>query len=194
VPERETIESSAKAKSPELNVARLNLKQEEAGLNAARTAYYPSLSLDYFWGLNANQFAYRTPFGQANLGSSAVVTMTVPVWSWGALQSRIRQAKLRQQQAKLDLNMTERQLSANIYGYYLEAQVAGRQIESLRRGVGLADESVKLTLLRYEAGEATALEVVDAQTTLIQSRNALDDGLARFRIALGALQTLTGTL
>ena len=35
---------------------------------------------------------------------------------------------------------------------------------------------------------------VDAQTTLIQARNAYDDGLVRYRVALAALQTLTGTL
>jgi outer membrane protein TolC len=36
------------------------------------------------------------------------------------------------------------------------------------------------------------LEVVDAQTTLFSARNAYDDGLARYRLALAALQTLTG--
>jgi hypothetical protein len=34
---------------------------------------------------------------------------------------------------------------------------------------------------------------VDAQTTLTQARNAYDDGLVRYRVALGNLQTLTGT-
>jgi len=46
--------------------------------------------------------------------------------------------------------------------------------------------------LRYEAGENTILELVDAQTTLIQSRNAYEDGLVRYRMAIANLQTLTG--
>jgi len=54
-------------------------------------------------------------------------------------------------------------------------------------------ESLRLTLLRYQAGEATALEVVDAQTTASQARSAYDDGLLRYRIAVANLQTLTGT-
>ena len=49
-------------------------------------------------------------------------------------------------------------------------------------------------MLRYQAGEATALEVVDAQNTATLARNAYDDGLARFRVAFTSLQTLTGTL
>jgi len=45
-----------------------------------------------------------------------------------------------------------------------------------------------------QSGEATALEVADAQSTLAQSRNAYDDGLARYRVALANMQTLTGKL
>jgi outer membrane protein TolC len=106
----------------------------------------------------------------------------------------VRQAALRQQQAQLDLKLTERQLAANINSFYLEARVAGTQIDSLSRAADLSAESLRLTLLRYQAGEATALEVVDAQSTLAQARNAYADGLARYRVALGNLQTLTGNL
>ena len=45
-------------------------------------------------------------------------------------------------------------------------KVAQAQLESLRSSVDLAAESLRLTLLRYQAGEATALEVVDAQNTV----------------------------
>ena len=40
----------------------------------------------------------------------------------------------------------------------------------------------------------TVLEVVDAQSTLAQARNAYDDGLSRYRLALASIQTLTGTI
>jgi outer membrane protein TolC len=46
--------------------------------------------------------------------------------------------------------------------------------------------------LRYQAGEASVLELVDAQTALTQARNAYDDGIVRYRLALSNLQTLTG--
>ncbi|HEV2731946.1 MAG TPA: TolC family protein, partial [Terriglobales bacterium] len=63
-----------------------------------------------------------------------------------------------------------------------------------RQSADLAAESLRLTTLRYQAGEATALEVVDAQNTRTQSQNALNDGQVRFRVALANLQTLTGSL
>jgi outer membrane protein TolC len=65
-------------------------------------------------------------------------------------------------------------------------------VDSLRTSNDLASESLRLTLLRYEAGEATALEVVDAQSTAALARNQYVDGLYRYRVALATLQNLTG--
>jgi hypothetical protein len=36
--------------------------------------------------------------------------------------------------------------------------------------------------------------VVDAQSTLVEARNAYDGGLARYRLALARIQTLTGMI
>ena len=105
-----------------------------------------------------------------------------------------RQAELRVEQARADLTLTQRQLLANVSAYYREAQIARDQVTSLRESLDLATESLRLTLLRYQAGEVSVLEVVDAQTTLAQARNAYDDGMVRYRVALATIQILTGTL
>jgi outer membrane protein TolC len=194
IPEFGEVEGKATSASPDVRAAEATLRQETAGLSSARAAFFPSLSFDYWYGIDANQIAIYDRDHFRNLGSSAQMSLNIPVWNWGALQSKVRQAALRQQQAQLDLKLTERQLAANINSFYLEARVAGTQIDSLSRAADLSAESLRLTLLRYQAGEATALEVVDAQSTLAQARNAYADGLARYRVALGNLQTLTGNL
>jgi outer membrane protein len=127
-----------------------------------------------------------------NLGSTAEAQMTIPLWTWGATRSKIKQAELHLQQAKADLSLTQRMLLANLNSFYLEADTASSQLASLKNSLDLSIESLRLTLLRYQAGEVTVLEVVDAQTTLVQARNAYDDGVVRYRLALANLQTLTG--
>jgi outer membrane protein TolC len=119
-------------------------------------------------------------------------SIAVPIWNWGATRSKVRQAQLQKQQAAYDLTFAQRGLQSALATLYLEAQAAKSQLESLRSSLDLAAESLRLTVLRYQAGEATALEVADAQSTLAQARNARDDGLARYRVALAGLQTLTG--
>jgi outer membrane protein TolC len=48
--------------------------------------------------------------------------------------------------------------------------------------------------LRYSAGEATVLEVVDAENTNVTAKNAREDGRVRYETARAALETITGTM
>jgi outer membrane protein TolC len=192
LPARALVQEMAGRNNPDIRAAQATVRQQEYELKSARAAYFPTLSFDYFYGIDANQYAIWDRDHLRNLGSAAQATMTIPVWNWGATRSKVRQSELRVQQARLDLSMAQRQLLANLDAFYLEAQAANAQLDSLRRSAELAAESLRLTLLRYEAGEVTVLEVVDAQSTLALARNAYDDGLVRHRVGLAALQTLTG--
>ena len=194
LPQYPDFESLAKGKSPELRAAEENLRQEQYGVSIARSAYLPTLSFDYFFGINSNQFAAHDPEGINHLGSSAQATLNIPVWDWFSTRSKVRQADMRRQQAQLDLELTQKQLISNLHSLYLEAQSSLAQIDSLRNSMQVAAESLRLTMLRYEAGEVSVLEVVDAQSTLADVRNAYDDGLSRYRLALASIQTLTGTI
>ncbi|HEV2689987.1 MAG TPA: TolC family protein [Bryobacteraceae bacterium] len=187
------VQDLALSKSPELRAAHAEIEASGAEIGVAKAAYLPALSLDYFYGLNANEVALYNREHLNLVGSVAQATLTIPVWNWGATSSKVRQAELKVKQAQLDLSLAQRTLMANLNSFYLEAQLAQAQLDSLRKSVELSAESLRLTVLRYQAGEATALEVVDAQTTLAQARNALDDGLSRYRVAQANIQTLTGT-
>jgi outer membrane protein TolC len=199
----------AHTNSPDLRAAEAGLSQARAGVSVSKYAYLPSFGLDVAYGIDANQFAAQTdystfatgrstfpaiqvPFRQ-NLGYSAQATLNIPLWDWGSIHSKVKQAALRERQAEVDLSLTQRQLEAQLATNYQEAKTALSQVESLRSSSDLSAESLRLTVLRYQAGEATSLEVVDAQTTASLARNAYDDGLLRYRLAMATLQTLTGS-
>ena len=200
-------QAKATSTSPDLRAAKASIDEAGYDVSIARYGYLPSFSLDFYYGIDANQLAARSynaedtgrstlphfevPYRQ-NLGYSGQLTLNIPVWNWGATRSKVKQAELKRQQAELDLTLAQRTLQGNLASAYREAQVAQSQVDSLRGSVDLSAESLRLTLLRYQAGEANALEVVDAQTTLAQARNALDDGLVRYRVAIANLQTMTG--
>jgi outer membrane protein TolC len=186
------VEEMAGRNNPDVRAAQAAVEQQTHAVESARAAMLPTLSFDYFFGINANRFALHDVENRDNFGPVAQAQVTVPLWTWGAARSKIRQAQIGLEQANNDLRFTQRQLLSTLEAFYQEAQVAGAQVESLKHSAELSAESLRLTLLRYQAGEVTVLEVVDAQSTLTQARNARDDGLARYRLALANLQTLTG--
>ncbi len=191
VPQVDEVRAMAGRKNPQLRAALAAVEEAHHEVTAAWGGFLPSLSVDYFYGIDATHFATYTD-GVRNLGYATVATLQVPVWSWGSSRSKLKQADLRQRQAKLELTFAQKKLLSDLQSFYEEVEAARAEQESLARGAELATESLRLTNLRYQAGEATVLEVVDAQNTLTQARNAADDGQVRYRVSIANLQTLTG--
>ncbi len=185
------VQQMAQKNNPELGAAFAALEVANHEVTVARAGHLPTLVLDYFYGIDANHFAVSTD-GIRNLGYSAVATLNIPVWHWGAIESRVKQAELQRHQAQVELSAAQRQALADLQSFYAEAETARTQLDTLRDSADLAADSLRLTNLRYQAGEAIALEVVDAQNTLTQARNNYRDGEARYHVAIANLQTLTG--
>jgi outer membrane protein TolC len=197
LPTLEEVQQQAARDNPDLRAALESLNLSNYEVASARAQYLPSLGLDYFYGIDSAQFATNTTInGQkiSNLGSSASASLNFPVWNWGSTRSRIHQAQLHQNLAKLDLSYSQRKLVAEIRSLYAEAETSLNELSGLARSAELAAESQRLTTLRYKAGESTVLEVVDAQTAFVQASNNYHDGAVRYRVALANLQTLTGVL
>ena len=192
------VQQRAAQDNPDLRAAVAAVQQAGHDVFGARAGYFPALSIDYFYGIDAAHFAANTAIpgdGKvSNLGSSIVATLNIPVWNWGTTQSRVKQASLRREQAKRELSFAQRKLLAEIQSLYAEAETARNELAGLERSAQLAEESQKLITLRYRNGESTVLEVVDAQTTFAAANAAYQDGAVRYRVALANLQTLTGVL
>ncbi|HLJ26656.1 MAG TPA: TolC family protein [Candidatus Angelobacter sp.] len=198
------FERAAQIKNPELRASVASLQAAQSELTGARAGYLPSLGLDYWYGIDSTHFATHTtvpnPLPPPDLlrlnalGSSASATLNIPVWNWGITHSKVVQADLKRKQAQRELSFAQRKLLAEIRTSYDEAQAAVSELDLLKSSAELAAESLRLTTLRYQAGESTVLEVVDAQNTLTQARNAYSDGVVRYRTALAGLQVLTGNM
>ena len=193
------IETMAGRQNPELRVAQEALRQATQDIRIARNAMLPTLAIDGNYGIEANAFALHSEVAAApqfgrlpNLGYYLVGNFQLPIFDWGGRRSKVRQAEVRERQARVELTQAQRQLLGNLYLFYNEALTARAAVDTLRRASDLAAESLRLINLRYQAGESTALEVVDAQNTLVQTRNAYDDAQTRYRVAVANLQTLTG--
>jgi outer membrane protein TolC len=194
LPTFDEVSAAGTRNNPDLRAAQATLRQASQEVTSAWGGVLPSISLDYWYGIDANQFATRGPAPDRinNLGSSAAATLQLPIWSWGANYSKVKQANLQKKQAVVELSAAQRTLLADLRSFYNEARAARAELELLSQSAQLAAESLRLTTLRYQSGEATVLEVVDAQNTLTTASNAYDDGQVRFKVALANIQTLTG--
>jgi outer membrane protein TolC len=194
LPSQSEVEAAAMANNPDLRAALEQLRSVGFEVTAARFGYLPDLVLNVSYGIDAPQFAVNGPEGVRNLGYSASATLDIPIWDWRATHQRVRQSEIRQVQARVDLTVTQRRLLASLRTLYAEAVVSQKQLTLLDRSVATAAETLRLTNLRYTAGEGTVLEIVDAQSSLALAESGRTDGIIRYYTALANLQTLTGVM
>ncbi len=198
LPPRGKAQQEASTSNPELGAAQKNTDAARKSLLAARLGYLPSLTFDYFYGIDANQFAVNSTLYDGNriqnLGYSALATLSMPLFTWGATHSKVKAAKDKQDLARLNLDFTRRKAAGNFELYYSAAQVAGNDLKTRQDAYADAVESRHLTLLQYQAGAATALEVVTSESAVETESSALYDAKARYATALANLATLTGVL
>jgi outer membrane protein TolC len=194
IPSQADVEAAAMRQNPELRSALSAVRVSQEEVTVARAGYLPSLGLAAIYGIDAPQFAVNGPDGVHNLGYSLAATLDIPVWDWLATHDRVRQSEIRRDAARVALTSTQRQLVARLEEFYHEAVTASDQLASLDSSVSTAAESMRLVKLRYSGGEATALEVVDAENAFTAAEVARADGMVRYRVALANLQTLTGAL
>ncbi len=157
---------------------------KEQQVRIARGAYLPSVDLRVNYGrqLFPDQVfeftgqSWRTDF-------TAVVGVSVPIFSGFRVQADVQQARVELDQERLKAA----QLRENVQLQYEQAlgekQRAAADLSARQLTVDQAQRVHDLTVLRYEQGLATQLEVSDARLSLLQSRTNFAQAIADFYLA-----------
>ena len=193
------LKTMAEKENPELKAADAAVQQASFDVRSARNAFLPSLTLEANYGMEANALKFHSsPAAEPgvgplpNLGYFLTFNLSIPIFDWGSTRSKVRQAQTKEKQAGLQVTQAQRQIAGNLYAFYNAGVAARAAVDLARTGADLAAESLRLINLRYQAGESSVLEVVDAQNTLIEARNAYDEAQVRYRLAVASLQSVTG--
>jgi outer membrane protein TolC len=169
----ESLYALAKTMRSDLRQAKLNLELQEARVKYERTSMYPRLNAFFNYGIIAQEDGKLNPFGenQNQRTTSAVVglALEVPVFSGFQRSARVQQRKLERNQARVQLELLERQ-AANQIRTALEAlEEARTRAEAQRQAVAQARRGFQIVSAQYLAGVSSQLEVTDGEVLFRES-------------------------
>ncbi|MDE5945410.1 MAG: TolC family protein [Rikenella sp.] len=153
---------------PDVRMAELSLARSFYGTNAARAAFYPTITLGGSVGwTNSAGAAIVNP---GKFLWSAVASLTQPLFNRAANIAQLRIAKAQQEEAQLAFQKTL--LSAGIeVNEALEAyQTAQSKATLYDRQVEALETATRSTQLLMKHGNTTYLEVLTAQQTLLSAQ------------------------
>lgn len=175
---------------PELEQIRAETKASKEEERIARSARLPQLSYNVGGGFDTGSLAGEQL--RDHSGVLAAVTLTIPIWDWGASRSRQYQAQLRTRSLESQLTRSTREFGQQFYAARAQAIAARARITIAQSAVTVAERNVEVSISRYRAGEAQILEVTDAETTLAAQRSALSQAIFDYQVALAKLRQATG--
>ena len=156
----------------------------------ARADLLPSLSYSINGGFDTDSL--QAPRLKEHTGVSAAITFSIPIFDWGASRSRQSQARLRAELAENERTIALRGFTQQFFAARAQVESAAGRIALARQGIAKAQDNLAASIARYRAGEAPILEVTDAQTTLVEQRNALYQAIFDYQTALARLKQATG--
>jgi len=178
------------SRRPEFVQIEQQLRAARQEIRIARADRFPSLSYSINGGFETDSL--KQPRLKEHTGVSAAISLSIPIFDWGATRSREQQARLRVELAENERTIALRGFTQQFYAARAQVDSAARRIGLAREGVTKAQENVAASIARYRAGEAPIVEVTDAQTTLVEQRNALYQAIFDYQTALARLKQATG--
>jgi outer membrane protein TolC len=175
---------------PEFIQLEQQLRAAQQEIRIARADRLPSLSYSINGGFDTDSL--KAPRLKEHTGVSAAISLSIPIFDWGASRSRERQARLRADLAENERTIALRGFTQQFYAAQAQAERAVARIALARDGVTKAQDNVAASIARYRAGEAQIVEVTEAQTTLVEQRNALYQAIFDYQTALARLKLATG--
>ncbi|WP_218079844.1 TolC family protein [Anthocerotibacter panamensis] len=175
--------------------ARNDIARAEAGLQAAKAAWLPSLSTTSSY--SGQQGGGSTLTG-GNFTNSVNVQGSVNWTLYDAnRQAQIDIAQLSLEQARLNLKTRERDISLRVIGAYYDLQNADSTLAIQESALRVAENNLDLVRKRRRAGVSTQFDVLQQEVQLANSRQQLlaaQNDRARDRLLLADLLNLTQSI
>ena len=178
---------STRPEFAQLDAERRAAEQEA---KAARAERLPQVSYSINGGLDTESL--RPDPLRDHTGVLATVSVSIPIFDWGASRSREQQARLRAKIFESERNLAVRSFTQQFYAARAQALAAASRYQFLSQSVGNAERNVQASIARYRSGEAPIIEVTDAQSTLAAQRAALYQALFDYQQARARLLQVTG--
>ena len=181
-------ENEAEKSSLAIAAAEYNLEASRKNLKARKSDHLPTIDFSGGWNHNVTAPIVSQGIqigGGAFDRTSLALSLSIPIYSGGAVSSRKRAAEYNVISAQESLNLTERQLTQNIRNAYRRVNTDVLVIAQRQQSITSAQSALDATELGAEVGTRNIVEVLRARENLYRALRQYAD--ARYNYVLDSL-------
>jgi outer membrane protein len=181
-------QQTAEAKNLDLISQKITLDIAKENINISKSDHYPTLG---FTGTYNNSGIENVT---DDYGTTLGVTLSVPIYSGGAISSAVRQAQSNYVAASHDLAQTHRNVVRNARNSYNAVITSVSSIKALEQALVSAESALKATEAGFEVGNRTIVDVLDSTRNLFNAKRNLSSTRYRYVQDILALKRAGGTI
>jgi outer membrane protein len=163
-------------------------KSADYDITIAKGERFPTLTLAGdlgALGVRMNEF-------KQDFGYSILLSLDVPIFSWGAIDNRIEQKELAKEQLNAQLVLQRRELETEWRSTLSDLELFRKNLSSYRNNISEAEKNYLSAKSRFVGGSGSNLEVLDAQQLWVEAKLNYNSTLFQYRSSLSALFKLSG--
>ncbi len=177
-----------------LKAARLGADAARQNAKASKSNHLPTLSAALGYSDTTQDGTIGAAYDQTNKGSSASLTLNVPLFSGGATTGRSRQAAAQYAAAEEGYNSTQRNVIQNARSLHLSVETDVARVQARKQAIISSQSALDATKSGYEVGTRNFVEVLLAQRNLYQARRNYYQALFDYVIDGFKLREVAGML
>lgn len=177
---------------PEMILKMLGIDISKWEITVAKAGFRPQVSANA--GYLYRSDSWNDMFNDRHSNWEIGIAVRVPLFDGFSSKAKVEEAKARYAQAVLSKEDLVETIAVEIRRDCLDMRQASAIVESQRDNVDEAREALRLSIVSYDNGVGTNLDVLDAQVSLAQIETNLAQGTYDYIMAKAALERTIGQL
>jgi outer membrane protein len=187
--------AAAESSSFQIAAARENYEAFRQQVAVQRAGHLPTLDLSGSYSRNDSPTNASPPIiGPVVNTSSIGLLLSVPIYSGGLVQSRVREALANRDRAEQDLENARRGVAQAVRVNFLNVTSGIALVRALEQALTSTKSQLDSTILGRDVGVRTSVDVLNAQQQVFQSRRDLQQARYNYLLSTLRLKAAAGTL
>lgn len=175
LPSQANIYQTALAIRPEIQSGRLSIENAKLGISAAKSGYYPTISLSASStsttnSASTNNWAQQMKYGWNNMIG---INLSIPIFDNRQNKSNVQKARLQYSTNQLDLANKQKELYSTIESLWLDALNAQQQYAAAETKVKSSQTSFDMVSEQFNLGMKNTVELLTEKNNLLSAKQEL---------------------
>lgn len=142
-------------------------------------------------GMDALSEKVNTMYNKPTDNEQVGVTLTIPIFDWGAKKARVKSSELAMESNQIDMDEEKKNIVIGVRQICRNLPTLMRQIEIKKKSIENAEHTYEINLEKYRNGNLTGMELQQYQTQLTNAKQEYTGAIINYKLELLNLKVQT---